>query len=156
MPEIGDKAPAFTLINQDMKPVTLYDNLNTNTVLAFYPGAFTGVCKKEMCTLRDTIAKLEELNATILGISVNDPFSNKAFHQDNDLNFQLLCDYNRTVINKYSVTHPNFAGLKGYTAAQRSIFIIDKTGTIRYKWIADNPKKEPNYQEIKKQLQKLD
>ncbi|MCX6642611.1 MAG: redoxin domain-containing protein, partial [Candidatus Bathyarchaeota archaeon] len=76
---IGQKAPEFTLIGVDMKPKKLTDWMGRKLVLAFYPGAFTGPCKKEMCTLRDDVAKLEKLNAQVIGVSVNDPFSQKAF-----------------------------------------------------------------------------
>ena len=151
----GDKAPEFTLVNQDMKKVSLSDYKGKNVVLAFYPGAFTSVCKKEMCTIRDDIAKLEDLGAQVLGISVNDPFSQKAFHEDNVLNFPLLCDYNREVVKKYDVYHENFAGLQGYTAAKRSVFIIDGAGVIRYMWVSENPGVEPDYDEIKNQLSTL-
>ncbi len=108
---VGDKAPLFTLINHEMTPVSLREFFGKTVVLAFYPGAFTGGCKKEMCTLRDEIAQLEDLDAQILGISVNDPFANRAFHEDNVLNFPLLCDYNREVVKLYDVYHENFEGI---------------------------------------------
>lgn len=155
MVDVGSKAPEFTLVNQNMKKVSLGDYRGKNVVLAFYPGAFTSACKKEMCTIRDDIAKLEDLGAQILGISVNDPFSNKAFHEDNVLNFPLLCDYTREVVMKYDVYHENFAGLQGYTAAKRSVFILDADGVVRFKWVSENPGVEPDYNEVKKQLSQL-
>ena len=153
--DVGEEAPVFTLSDMDRNPVSLVDFRGKNVVLAFYPGAFTSVCKKEMCTFRDSIAMMESLDAQVLGISVNDPFSNKAFHEINMLNFPLLCDFNREVVNIYGVALEDFAGLKGYTAAQRSIFIVDKRGIVRYKWIADNPGIEPNYDEINDVLASL-
>jgi peroxiredoxin len=138
-----------------MKKVSLHDYKGKNVVLAFYPGAFTSACKKEMCSIRDTIADLEDLDAQIFGISVNDPFSNKAFHDENVLSFPLLCDYTREVVKKYGVYHENFAGLQGYTVAKRSVFILDSDGVVRYKWVTDNPGVEPNYNELKKQLTTL-
>jgi peroxiredoxin len=152
MVEVGTKAPNFTLVNQNMKKVTLSNFLGKNVVLAFYPGAFTGTCTSEMCRIRDKIAKLEDLETQILGISVNDPFSNKAFHEENVLNFPLLCDYNRKVVKRYDVYHENFAGLEGYTSAKRSVFILDSEGVIRYKWVTENPGVEPDYEEIKLEL----
>jgi peroxiredoxin len=128
---------------------------NAPNVLAFYPGAFTGGCTREMCSIRDEIADLEDLNTRIYGISVNDPFSNKAFHMENVLNFPLLCDYLRTVVKIYGVYHEDFAGLEGYTAAKRSIFILDKDGVVRYKWVTQDPGVMPNYDEIKRELAKL-
>jgi peroxiredoxin len=152
MVSIGDKAPGFTLVNHEMKPVSLSDFSGMQVVLAFYPGAFTGGCKKEMCTIRDEIAELESLDAQILGISVNDPFSNRAFHEDNVLNFPLLCDYNREVVKAYSVYHENFAGLKGYTAAKRSIFVVDGDGYVSFKWVTEDPGVLPNIKEIMAEL----
>jgi len=149
---VGDKAPDFTLVNQDMKKVSLSDFKGDTIVLAFYPGAFTGGCTKEMCTIRDEIADLENLNAQILGISVNDPFTNKAFHEENVLNFPLLCDYNREVVKLYDVYHMDFAGLKGYTVAKRSVFVIGSDGVVNYRWVTDDPGVMPPYDEIKKQL----
>jgi peroxiredoxin len=154
-PEVGDESPNFTLISHKMKYVTLSDHRGENVVLAFYPGAFTGTCTKEMCNIRDTIASLEDLNATIYGISVNDPFSNNAFHEENVLNFPLLCDYNREVVQKYNVYHENFAGLKGYVSAKRSVFILDKDGIVIYKWVTEDPSVEPDYKELEEELSKL-
>jgi peroxiredoxin len=153
--KIGDAAPNFSLVDMDRETRSLGDFIGRNVVLAFYPGAFTSTCKKEMCTLRDSIASLEELDAQVLGVSVNDPFSNKAFHEMNILNFPLLCDYNREVVELYGVAMPDFAGLRGYTAAKRSVFIVDKEGIVRYTWVSENPGVEPDYEEIERELQKL-
>ncbi len=155
MPEVGEKAPDFTLPDQDLKPRSLSEFRGKKVVLAFYPGAFTSVCTKEMCTLRDSMNRFNELDAVVLGISVNDPFTQKAFAEANKLNFTLLSDYNREVIKKYGVYHEDFIGLKGYTAAKRAVFILDKEGVIRYKWVSDDPTKEPDYGEIVKELSKI-
>jgi len=152
---VGDKAPDFTLNGTDLKPKRLSDFLTRTTVLAFFPGAFTSVCTKEMCTFRDSLARLNNLKAQIVGVSVNDPFTSKAFAEKNLLTFPLLCDYNREVIKLYGIELPDFAGLKDYTAAKRSVFIIDKNGIIRYVWISDNPGIEPNYEEIEKILAQI-
>jgi len=152
---VGDIAPSFSLYDMDRNPRNLSEFKGRNVVLAFYPGAFTSVCRKEMCTLRDSIARLEEQDAQVIGISVNDPFTNKAFHEVNMLNFPLLCDYNREVVELYGVKMPDFAGLKGYTAAKRSIFIVDKEGFVKYKWVSENPGLEPDYEEIERELENL-
>jgi len=151
----GQKAPDFVLFDSHLKPTRLSEFLGKKIVLAFYPGAFTSVCTKEMCTLRDSMAKLNALNAQVIGVSVNDPFSNRAFAEANDLNFPLLSDFNREAIEIYGVAAPDFAGLKGYTAAKRSVFIIDPAGIVRYKWISDDPRIEPNYEEIEKILREI-
>ena len=124
-------------------------------MLAFFPGAFTSVCTKEMCAFRDSAQPLTDLGAQVVGISVNDPFTNKAFAETNGLPFMILSDYTRDTIRKYDVFHENFAGLKGYTAAKRSIFILDEAGTLRYMWTSEDPGKEPDYEEILRQLSQL-
>jgi peroxiredoxin len=152
--EIGKNAPNFTLVDADLKKVSLTDFKN-KVVIAFYPGAFTGVCTKEMCTFRDSLTKLNQFRAQVIGISVNDPFCNKAFSDTNGLNFPILSDYEREVVKIYGVAAKDFAGLKGYTAAKRSIFIIDSQSIVRYKWITDDPAIEPNYGEIMSMLEKI-
>ena len=119
-------------------------------MLAFFPGAFTSVCTKELCTLRDSMAELGKINAQVVGISVNDPWSNKAFVEKNSLNFPILSDYNRDVVRMYNVYHNDFGNLKGYTVAKRSVFILDHNGVVTYKWVTDDPTKEPNYEDLKK------
>ena len=153
--EVGEKAPDFMLNSTDLKLRRLSDFLTQTLVLTFFPGAFTSVCTKEMCTFRDSLARLNNLKAQVVGISVNDPFSSRAFAEKNMLTFPLLCDYNREVIKLYGVELPDFAGLKGYVAAKRSVFIIDKQGIIRYVWISENPAIEPNYVEIEKFLEQM-
>jgi len=149
------KAPDFTLPDSDLKPRSLKE-FEKKVVLAFYPGAFTGVCTKEMCTFRDSLARLSTLKAQVIGVSVNDPFSNKAFAQANMLDFPLLSDYNREVVRLYGVEARDFAGLEGYTAAKRSVFIVDSKGIIRYRWVSEDPKIEPNYEEIMNALDRME
>ena len=154
----GERAPDFTLPDTDRKPRSLHELLKPNgaTLLAFFPGAFTGVCTREMCTLRDNMAEFNKFNAQIVGVSVNDPFTNKAFAQNNNLSFPLLSDYTREVVKLYNVYHENFGNLKGYTAAKRSVFILDHNGVVVYKWVSEDPTKEPNYEELKKAAAKTD
>lgn len=152
---VGQKAPDFALHDTNLKPRRLKEFLNRKVVLAFYPGAFTSVCTKEMCTFRDSLAKLSNLKAQVIGISVNDPFSNRAFAEANMLNFPLLSDYNREVVKLYGILATDFAGLKGYTAAKRSVFILDSKGTVRYRWISEDPRVEPNYEEIERILEEV-
>ncbi len=152
-----EKAPTFTLFDHEKKPRSLQEliKLEGSTLLAFFPGAFTGVCTREMCTFRDSMAELNKVHAQVVGISVNDPFTNRAFAQQNNLNFPLLSDYNREVVRKYNVFHENFSGLNGYTAAKRSVFILDPDGVVTYKWVSEDPAKEPNYEELKREAAKI-
>ncbi|MFB3888529.1 MAG: redoxin domain-containing protein [Candidatus Bathyarchaeia archaeon] len=154
-PQVGEKAPDFTLSDTDMKPRSLKEFQGQKVVLAFFVGAFTSVCTKEMCAFRDSMARLIDLKAQVVGISVNDPFANKEFAAKNRLSFPILSDYNREVIKAYSLEAPNFAGLKGYTVAKRSIFVLDRDGVVRYRWVTENPLVEPNYEEIEKVLEKI-
>jgi peroxiredoxin len=153
--EIGQKAPDVELVDTDRKQVKISDFEGKRTVLAFFPGAFTGVCTKEMCTFRDSVSKFNSLDANLVGISVDSPFSNKSFKEQNKLNFPILSDYDRKAVKAYDVELPNFAGLKGYTAAQRAVFVLDKTGIIRAKWVAENPGIEPNYDWVSKEVERL-
>ena len=153
--EVGQKAPEFTLFDYDRKQRSLSEFKGKNVVLAFFPGAFTGVCTTEMCTFRDQMEQFNSLNAQVLGISVDPPFSQKAWADNNGLNFPLLSDYGRKAVNAYDVALPGLAGLEGYVAAQRAVFVVDKEGVVRHKWVAPNPGKEPDYDEIKQVLDKL-
>jgi len=155
MINIGEKAPDFALHDTDKKLRKLSEFLGKKTVLAFFPGAFTSVCTKEMCVFRDSMARLNEVKAQVVGISVNDPYSNRGFAEQNMLNFPLLSDYNREVVKLYDIELKDFAGLKGYTAAKRSIFILDKNGIVRYKWVSEDPGVEPDYKEIEKALDQM-
>jgi len=150
--EVGQKSPDFQLPDQDRKARSLKEFAGKKLVLAFFPGAFTSVCTKELCTFRDSAQSLNTLNAQVVGIDVNDPFTNKAFADENRLQFPLLSDYARNTIRAYKINHDDFAGLKGYTAAKRSIFVLDDKGTVRYRWVSEDPTKEPNYEEIKTKL----
>jgi glutaredoxin-dependent peroxiredoxin len=152
---VGDKAPDFTLVDGDKKPRSLSEFLGKKTVLAFFPGAFTGVCTKEMCTFRDSMSRFNEMSAQVVGISVDAPFSNKAFATQNSLQFPILSDYGRSAVKAYGIVLDNFAGLTGYAAAKRSVFVLDNGGIIRYAWVSDNPGVEPNYDEISKTLSSI-
>ncbi len=152
MVEVGERAPDFTLYDMDRKLRSLHEFRGRRVVLAFFPGAFTSVCRREMCTLRDDLAKLEKLGADIVAVSVSDPFSLKGFQEDNALNFPLLSDYTRETIRAYGIELLDFAGLKGYTVAKRSVFLLDVDGFVRWRWISDNPDVEPDYAEIRRQL----
>jgi peroxiredoxin len=91
---------------------------------------------------------LNDANAIVLGIDVDAPFSNQAFIDKNNLTFPILSDYARTTVDAYGVALENFAGMNGYTAAQRSVFIIDENGNLMWKWIADNAGQEPDYDKV--------
>jgi peroxiredoxin len=153
--DVGQKAPEFTLVDTDLKGVSLSGFAGKNVVLAFYPAAFTGVCQKELCTFRDALNDFAGAKTAVLGVSVDSPFANKEFAARNGLNFPLLSDITRDVIKHYDVVFNDLAGVKGFTVAKRAVFVIDGTGVIRYKWVAPEPKVEPNYDEVKAAVKKL-
>jgi len=155
MVDVGSKAPAFSLPDTNREVKSLADFTGKKTVLAFFPAAFTGVCEKELCSFRDSMAELNNLNANVVGVSVDAPFSNAAFASRNNLQFPILSDYRREAVQAYGVALDNFAGMEGYTAAQRSVFILDADGTVRYSWIAENPGIEPDYSAIKSELEAI-
>ncbi len=148
----GDRAPAFTLYDSEKKPHSLSEFLGKKTVLAFYPGAFTGVCTKEMCTFRDSLSSLGKLNAHVVGISVDSPFANKVFAEQNKITFPLLSDFTHEVSKSYGGVYEEFAGLKSYQASKRAVYVLDSAGVVQYSWISDNPGVEPPYAEIEKAL----
>jgi peroxiredoxin len=150
MKKAGDYAEDFELINTKLEKVKLSDLKGEKVVLAFYPGAFTSVCEKELCTFRDMMAKFNDMNVKVFGISVDSPFANKEFAQKNRLSFELLSDFGGLVAKKYGGVHENFLGIENFTVAKRSVFVIDEEGKIIYSWITDDPGKEPPYGEIEK------
>jgi len=154
MLEVGSKAPDFALYDYDKKVRRLSEFLvkGKKTILAFFPGAFTGTCTKEMCTFRDMYGELEKLNGMVVGVSVDPPFAQKAFAEKYNLTFPLLCDFEREVIKKYDVVWKNLGGVEGYDTANRAIFVLDETGKVLYKWVAKEPGMLPDFEAIKKAL----
>ncbi|HKX81352.1 MAG TPA: peroxiredoxin [Nitrososphaera sp.] len=154
VPNIGETAPDFELPDPDMKMHRLSEYRGKKTILAFFPAAESPVCTAEMCALRDSLDQLRDLGANVIGISVDGPFANKFFVQNRHLNFPVLSDYRRDVISRYGIVMKDLASLKGYNAAKRSVFILDKDGKVIYRWVSDSPLIEPNYDEIKETLRK--
>lgn len=150
---IGDKAPDFGLLDTNQDVHNLSDNKEGMTILAFFPAAGSPVCTVEMCNFRDTLSSLKKENIHILGISVDSPFANKVFAEHHNLNFPILSDYNREVIEQYNVVMPSLGKLKDFKVAKRSIFVVDNSNQkIVYKWVTDNPLIEPNYEEIRTKI----
>lgn len=154
MPNIGDTAPEFVLYDAYKRVRKLSEFLaqGGKTVIAFYPGAFTGVCTQEMCTFRDMYKELQKLKGNVVGISVDAPFAQRAFAEKNGLTFPLLCDFKRETVQKYNVGWKALGGVEGYDVANRAIFIVDSSGKIAFKWIAEGPDELPDFEAIKKAL----
>ena len=152
---VGEKAPEFRALDSKLKEKKLSDYKGHKTVLAFFPGAFTSVCTKEMCTFRDSMAAFNELDATVVGLSVDQPFSLAEFAKQNKLEFDLLSDADRTISKAYGALHENFVNVQGLTASKRSVFVLDSEGTVKYAWVSEDPGKEPDYETVKAELAKL-
>ena len=153
VPKIGQEAPSFNLPDVEMKSRSLEEFRGRKLVIAFFPAAESPVCTAEMCALRDSLSMLKSLGAQVVGISVDGPFANKIFTENRHLNFPILSDYKREVINKYGIVMANLGPLEGYNAAKRSVFVLDENGIVRYSWVSDSPLVEPNYDEIRSSLE---
>src|SRR2546421_2534934 len=144
--DVGSKAPDFTLISDARQPVTLSALRGRPVVLAFFPAAFSSVCEKELCTFRDSLARLNRANAQVYGISVDTFFTLKAFHDQQKLTFPLLSDFNKQTIRDYGVFNEDMIGLKGI--AKRAVFVLDKDGVVRHREVLDDARNEPDYQKV--------
>ena len=149
----GGQAPDFTLMNQEREPVTLSNLKGRPVVLAFFPAAFSSVCTKELCTFRDSLSRLNQAKAQVLGISVDTFFALKAFHTDQKLTFPLLSDFNKQTIRDFGVYNEDMIGLKGI--AKRAVFVIDADGKVRYRQVLDDARNEPDYDAVYKALAAL-
>ncbi|WP_323171492.1 redoxin domain-containing protein [Natrialba sp. PRR66] len=151
MPATGDAAPDFTapLANGDVDEFSLSAKLDEEApiVLAFFPGAFTGVCTEEMCTFQDRLAAFDDLDASVYGVSRDSPFALNEFRAQNDLEFGLISDFNKEIIDEYGI-EMDFDDLGVYGVAKRSVFVVDADGEITYSWVSDDPGVEPEYAEV--------
>lgn len=149
--KVGDKAPSFTLRATDKSEVNLSDYSGKNLVLLFFPLAFTGVCTKELCGVRDQLGEYSNLNAEVVAVSVDSLFTLEKFKEEQGYNFPLLSDFNKDVSKAYDSLYEDFVlDMKG--VSKRSAFVIDKEGTIKYVEILDNAGELPDFAAIKETL----
>ena len=146
---VGDIAPNFELADTELKMRTLNEFKGRKIVLSFIVAASSPVCEVELCTFRDSWKEISDMGAKVIAISNDGPFANKAFAEKHNFNFPLLADYTSKTIRDYDVLMPHLLHIKDYNAAKRSVFIINEDGKIGYKWVSEDPLKEPNYEEIK-------
>jgi peroxiredoxin len=155
--KVGSKAPDFTLKSKNptgLADVTLSENFGKkNTVLLFFPAAFTGVCTKEMCEISAGLGQYSSLNAAVIGLSVDTPFAQEAWAKQEKIGITLVSDLDKKVIKDYDVVFPNLAGI-GTTAA-RAAFVIDKQGVVQYAEQTPSPKDLPDFEAVKQTLAKL-
>ncbi len=147
--KIGDKAPEFTLYNSELKEVSLKDFAGKKVIIHFFPMAFTGTCTTQLCTMRDNFSYYEGLNAQVLGISVDSPFTLAKFKEDNNYQFPLLSDFNKEVSKAYGAFYDEFVfNLKG--VSKRAAFVIDENQQIIYAEVLESAGDLPNFEAIDK------
>jgi peroxiredoxin len=153
---VGSKAPDFTLKTKaadGLKDIKLSDNFGKKqTVLLFFPAAFTSVCTTEMCDQTNGLAEYEKLGAQVYAISVDNAFSQEAWAKANKITLPILSDLNKTVTKAYDVVFPNLAGI-GDTSA-RAAFVIGQDGVVKYAEQTPTPKDLPNFGAVKAALAK--
>jgi peroxiredoxin len=143
----GDKAPDFKLFSSDKKEVSLSDFKGKNLIIHFFPAAFTGVCTKQMCTLRDSISLYHNDNTDVVAISVDSLFTLAKFKEDQQLGFTLLSDFNKVTCQAYGAYYEEFVhGMK--LVARRAAFVVDKQGTIQYAEVLESAGDLPNFEAI--------
>jgi peroxiredoxin len=154
---VGSKAPDFALKSKQtsgMVDVKLSSNFGKkNTVILFFPLAFTGTCTKEMCDITAGLSAYSGLNADVIGISVDSPFAQEAWAQKEKIGITLASDLNKATTKAYDVVFPMLAGV-GDTSA-RAAFVVDKSGVIQYSEQTPTPKDLPNFDAVKAALTKL-
>ncbi len=159
---VGTKAPDFTLSTKTAdgpKQIKLSDNFGKkNTLLLFFPMAFTGTCTTEMCAVSSGLSAYSNMNAAVYGISGDNPFAQEAWAQKEKITVPLLSDYEHKVAKAYDVMYDSFLpqlnlGMAG--VAKRAAFIIDKNGVIQYAESNDDAKQLPNFDKIKAKLAEL-
>ena len=150
----GDKAPSFTLRNSATEEVSLDNFKGKNVVLLFFPFAYTGVCTDELCSVRDNLSVYENLNAQVLAVSVDSPFTLAKFKADQQYNFPLLSDFNKTVSQAYGAFYEDFVlDLKG--VSKRAAFVIDKDGVVQHSEVLESAGDMPDFSAIQAALNNL-
>jgi peroxiredoxin len=150
---VGQAAPDFCLKSSEMNDVKLSDYRGRNVVLLFFPLAFTGVCTKELCSIRDEFQEYQDLDTEILAISIDSPFTLARFKSEQHYNFPLLSDFNKEVSKKYEAYYNSFMEMNG--VAKRAAFVIDKSGIVRYAEVLEDAHDLPDFKKVKETLQSL-
>lgn len=153
---VGEKAPDFTLYNSEKTKVNLSDFAGSkNVLLLFFPMAFTGVCTKELCQVRDDINKYQNDSTEVLGISVDSVFTLDKFKTEQQYNYSLLSDFNKEVSNAYASIHESFTDMDMKGVSKRSAFVIDRNGILQYVEVLDNPGAMPDFEAIDRKLAEI-
>jgi len=150
MVSVGDEAPDFTapLANGDVAELTLSEAVADGpVVLAFFPGAFTSVCSHEMESFDDRLSAFAEAGVTVYGVSIDTPFAQNAFRDELGLEFDLVSDTDREIIDAYDIAM-DFTALGVHDLAKRAVFVVDEDRTVTYAWVSDDPGVEPDYDAV--------
>jgi peroxiredoxin len=143
----GQSAPQFTLVSSELKEVSLADFKGKKVVIHFFPMAFTGTCTTQLCTMRDSFGYYDGLNAQILGISVDSPFTLAKFKEENNYQFPLLSDFNKEVSTAYGAIYEQFVfGLKG--VSKRAAFVLDEAQKVIYAEVLEVATDLPDFNAI--------
>ena len=154
--QIGNQAPAFTLHTSINETISLSDFAGEkNVLILFFPQAFTGVCTKELCAIRDDISRYQNTNAQVLGISVDSVFTLAKFKEEQQLNFPLLSDFNKEVSTAYYSIYESFTGMNMKGVSKRSAFLVDKAGIIQYAEVLESAGDIPNFEAINECIARL-
>jgi len=153
--QAGAIAPQFSLFDTDKNKVSLADQKGKNVVVLFFPLAFTGVCTTELCNVRDNISLYNDTNAVVFGVSVDSLFSLGKFREEQNLNFQLLSDFNKEAATAYGVLYETFPAFEMQGVSKRAAFVIDKEGVVRYAEVCPTPGDLPNFEAIQQTLNSL-
>lgn len=156
MVEVGQKAPDFTVLDDEGKPFTLAKALGQGpVVLSFYVFDFSSVCQGQLCAMRDSMGDLQAFGAKVFGISTDSHHSHRAFRAANGINYPLLSDWNKTVSRAYGVLYERLGdfGLAG--VSKRSVFVLDRDGVVRYKWVTEDSKVPPDAKRVLEEVKRL-
>ena len=154
--QIGQPAPNFTLFSSQKEKISLNDFAgNKNVLILFFPQSFTGVCTKELCSVRDDIARYNNANAEVLAISVDSIFTLAKFKEDQQLNFTLLSDFNKEVSALYESIYASFTDMDMHGVSKRSAFIVDKQGIIQYAQVLESAGDIPDFNAINETLNRI-
>jgi peroxiredoxin len=145
--KIGDQPADFSLFSSELKEVSLKDFAGKKVIIHFFPMAFTGVCTTQLCTLRDNFGFYEGLNAVVLGISVDSPFTLAKFKEENNYQFPLLSDFNKEVSTAFGAIYEQFVfNLKG--VSKRAAFVLDENQKVIYAEVLESAGDLPDFAAI--------
>jgi len=154
--QIGDLAPQISLYANMKEKINLTDYTDKkNVLILFFPQAFTGVCTKELCIVRDDYAKYDNLNAQVIAISVDSVFTLAKYKDEHQINFPLLSDFNKETSAAYGSIYESFTPMEMRGVSKRAAFVIDKQGVVQYAEVLESAGDLPNFEAINEVIARL-